>query len=109
MSDTEDEESGSAQLPSVYSVTRDGMLLAYARRDTPEAGGAIRRASAKVPVVVAPFAHGLIDCFDAKAATAIASHAEKAGSLEALLFELKLDGYTVTEGELKPHAAKWRF
>lgn len=98
-----------ADAPAVYSLFKDNLLLAYARRDVPEAGGAIRKASGKESVVLAPFAHGVIDCFDTKAAKHIVEHAAKADGFDALLFALKLDGFDVREGEIRPHGANWRF
>ena len=106
MSDAADEDEG---LPRVYSVTKDAMLVAYARRDVPEEGGAIRKASGKEPTVLAPFAHGVVDCFETKAAAAIAEYAAKADSFDALLFTLKLENFQVQAGELKPHASRRRF
>ncbi|MBC7794963.1 MAG: hypothetical protein H7Z43_14755 [Clostridia bacterium] len=104
-----DDELENEALPSVYTISKAGLLLAYARRQVPIEGGVIRRASSKVPIVCAGFPHGVIDCFDAKIATVIADYAATSESLDALLFSLKLDGYDVTEGESKPHAAKRRF
>lgn len=105
-----DEENSEPELPSVYSVTKDGLLVAYVRRELLEDNtGAVRRASGKEPVVLAAFNYGIIDCFENKAGAAIAELAGKSDSLDALLFELKLDGYSVQEGEAKPNAAKWRF
>lgn len=105
-----DEDNGEPELPLVYSVTKDGLLVAYVRRELLEDNtGAVRRASGKEPVVLATFNYGIVDCFETKAAAFIAELAGKADSLDALLFELKLDGYSVHEGETKPNAAKWRF
>ena len=98
-----------ADAPPVYSLFKDNVLLAYARRDVPETGGAIRKASGKEPVVLAPFAHGVIDCFDTKTAKYIIEKAATADGFDALLFALKLDGFDVREGEVKPHGANWRF
>ncbi len=59
--------------------------------------------------MLAPFAHGVIDCFDTKAAKHIVDQLAKADSFDALLFALRLDGFEVREGEAKPFGANWRF
>ncbi len=96
-------------LPQVYSVVKEGRLVAYARRVTPETGGAVRRASAKEPRVLHAIAYGVVDCFDNKAAPTIVDKAKSVETLDALLFELKLEGYDVHVGETKPNGARWTF
>jgi hypothetical protein len=99
-----------AAAPQVYSVFKDSMLLAYARRQIPQGHeGAIRKASGKEPIVIAQFAHGIVDCFDTKAAKHIAELAAKADDFDALIFALKLDGFDVIEGESKPDINRWKF
>lgn len=96
--------------PPVYSIFKDNMLVAYARRAVTASGeGAIRRASGKEPTVLAPIAYGTVDCFDVKAAQVMIEKSREAASFDALMFELKLDGFDVREGELKPNVARWRF
>jgi hypothetical protein len=105
---TADEELASA--PSVYSLFKDNLLVAYARRYIPEGTeGAIRKASGKVPTVLAPLAYGVIDCFDGKVAKLIIEKSSAADNFDALLFDLKLDGFAVHEGEIKPDITRWRF
>ena len=108
MTDTSDEQLAPSA-PQVYSVVKEGRLVAYARRDVPEGGGAVRRASAKEPRVLHAIAYGVVDCFDAKASPTIVALAQKVESLDALLFELKLEGFDVHEGEVKPSGARWTF
>jgi hypothetical protein len=95
--------------PQVYSVSKNGRLVAYARRAVPEGGGAVQRASAKAPAVLQPISYGVVECFDAAAAKLIAERAKQVETLDALLFELKLEGFDVREGEAKPHGARWTF
>ena len=103
-----DDESSSA--PRVYSIFKDNLLVAYARRDVPEGGeGAIRKASGNVPRILAPLSYGVVDCFDTKASTVIVAKGTAAASFDALLFALKLEGFDIHEGELKPDITRWRF
>jgi hypothetical protein len=104
-----DDQQAVEALPPVYSVVKDGRLVAYARRAVPEGGGAVRRASAKEPRVLHAIAYGVVDCFDSKAAPTIAAKAQAVETLDALLFELKLEGFDVHEGEVKPNGARWTF
>ncbi len=109
MSETPEDEQRAEALPAVYSVVKDGRLVAYARREVPEGGGAVRRASAKEPRVLHAIAYGVVDCFDTKAAPTIVAKAQEVDTLDALLFELKLEGFDVHEGEAKPNGARWTF
>lgn len=103
------EAAGKPELPPVYSVMKDGRLVAYARRAVPEGGGVIRRASAKIPAVLATVPYGVVDCFDGPAAQLIVARAKDVETLDALLFELKLEGFDVREGELRPSGGRWTF
>jgi hypothetical protein len=94
----------------VYSLFKDNLLVAYARRHIPEgAEGAIRKSSGKEPIVLAPLTYGIIDCFDTKAARLIIEKSTTASDFDALLFGLKLEGFVVREGEIKPDTSRWRF
>ncbi len=104
-----DEEELVEPVSPVYSVVKDGRLVAYARREVPEGGGAIQRASAKEPMMLLRIAYGVVDCFDKNASPTIVAKAEGVDSLDALLFELKLEGFDVHEGEIKPNGARWAF
>lgn len=109
MSEQAEGDEAGPQLPPVYSIAKEGRLVAYARRAVPEGGGAVQRASGKVPTVLLAITYGVIDCFDARAAKLIAEKAGAVETLDALLFELKLEGFDVYEGETKPHGARWAF
>ena len=106
---TDEDEVVEPPLPPVYSVVKDGRLVAYARRAVPEGGGAIQRASAKVPTVLLAIAYGVVDCFDKSSSSTIVAKAQEVENLDALLFELKLEGFDVHEGEIKPNGARWAF
>lgn len=106
---TDEAELAEPPLPPVYSVVKDGRLVAYAKRAVPEGGGAIRRASAKEPTVLLAIAYGVVDCFDKGSAPTIVAKGQEVDNLDALLFELKLEGFDVHEGEIKPNGARWAF
>ncbi|MEZ0311130.1 MAG: hypothetical protein ACAI38_05125 [Myxococcota bacterium] len=109
MSDSPEDQQVVEALPPVYSVVKDGRLVAYARRALPEGGGAVRRASGKEPRILHAIAYGVVDCFDSKAAPTIVAKAQEVETLDALLFELKLEGFDVHEGEAKPNGSRWTF
>lgn len=80
-----------------FTLLKDGMLVAKIW----QAPGQLRRAGARGASPLCELSFADIEIFDAKSEAVLVQLAQSAKDIDALLFKLKLEEFTVAEGEVR--------